>query len=142
MRWHVALIAEAILIVVICWRKPGLRWFAALIGVDFMASVLQLLLYRGDFRMLSRLIWLGGVGLAAPLNWMALMEMADPFRESPAPKSFPRMAHGVLLSAWISVNLLCVTLQTQPGWVIPVNHVMLIAQTLLFIAWSVLFWLF
>lgn len=133
MRWHIELFLEFALILVIFWRNPKLRWFESLIGFDFAANVMQFFPYRSGMRAIPQLIWIGGVVLAAPLVFMALDEARR------AERNIRNFYHGKILAFWITAQLCCVSLQTQAGWVIPVNHVLISLDGLCFFAWSVLF---
>lgn len=133
MRWHIELLIEAALLGILIWRKPGLRWFESLIGVDLIAGILQIIPYRAHYRGISRLIWIGGIVLALPLGWLALVEAAELERSS------RQYWHVRILAAWLMVMLCCVSLQTQQDLVIPVNHALLACNAAAFISWSVLF---
>lgn len=133
MLWHAELLIEACLIAVIIWRKPQMRWWEALIGVDFVSGLFQLIPYREHLRMHSRIMWACGVILAGPLLWKSLLEIRLKFNSSLI------QWHTRILAAWIVLQLTCVTLQTQQDWVLPVNHFLLVADSVCFLAWISLF---
>jgi hypothetical protein len=108
-----------------------MRWFETLIGVDFMAGLLQLIPYRGMLPMHSRLIWVSGVVIAGPLLMMALIESSE----------LGHMAfwHVRILALWTAFQLTCIALQTQGDLTIPLNSVLLTGDALCFLLWIALF---
>lgn len=137
MRWHISLICEAVLIAAISWRKPGLRWFGALIGVDFIASLYQLIPYRAGLVWHSRLIWITGVIIGCPLLLRALVEAS-----THAEKGAIWFWHARYLWTWTAVHMAIYALQTQSDLVIPMNHVLLIFDSVSFLSWAALFLIF
>lgn len=133
MRWHIELLIEAVLLTVIIQRKPQLRWWESLIGVDFVASLLQLIPYRAGYRSVPVLIWEAGIVLGFPLGALALIEAGE------LERSKRQYWHLRILALWLPGRLLCVSLQTQQAWVIPVNHALLVLDSSAFVAWCVLF---
>ncbi len=132
MLWHIDILIEAILLTVILQRKPKLRWWESLIGVDFVASALQLIPYRVGYRSVPVLIWETGIVLGLPLGALALIEAGEMARCK------RQYWHLRILALWLTGRLLCVSLQTQPALVIPVNHALLALDSAAFLAWSVL----
>lgn len=132
MRWHIELLIQAALLAVIIYRKPKLRWWESLIGVDFAASLLQLIPYRAGYRSVPVLIWEAGIVLALPLGALALIEAGE------LDRCKRQYWHLRILALWIAGRLLCVSLQTQPALVVPVNHVLLTLDAGAFLAWVAL----
>lgn len=132
MYWHLELILEFSLLCIL-WIKPAPRWFSILIGVDFTASLLQLLPYRAGLRSLPALIWEAGIVLALPLGSLALIEAGEMERGK------RQYWHLRLLASWFAGRLCIISLQTQPALVIPLNRALLALDAAAFVAWSVLF---
>lgn len=133
MFWHFELVIEFALILTILWRKPGLRWWGALIGVDFAAGVLQILPYRSGLRAHSRLIWEAGLFMAFPLGWLAIIEAGEIISRSRL-----QWFHLRILAFWLIAQLLCVTLQTQRDLLLFMNYVILAVNAVSFTLWIVL----
>lgn len=133
MRWHLELIIESALVGVILCQTLNLRWFETLIGVDFLAGLVQIIPYREGYRGFSRLFWEAGIILALPLIFMAVVEAGN------MQPSRVKFWHLRILAAWISVQLCCISLQTQPALVLAVNGWLLTADALAFVAWAFLF---
>lgn len=132
MRWHTELLIEFILLCVL-WYRTAPRWFSILIGVDFCAGILQLLLHRSSYPLLSRSFWIAGVVIAGPLVWLALLESAQ---TSFMPCS---IWHRRLLAFWIAAQLTLTTLQTQSDLLLPANHALLLVDAACFCGWIVCF---
>lgn len=134
MRWHIEVLIEAVLIAIL-WRKSVPRWFAILIGVHFCANLLQIIPYRIGLLAHSQLIWCFGVVITAPLLWMALAETLG------LDLGRVRFYHPRILAFWTVAQLTCITFQTQRGWLVPANHVLLICDSAAFLGWIALFML-
>lgn len=135
MRWHIELLIEAVLLGIL-WGKDAPRWFSVLIGVDFVAGVLQLIPNRFGLLQHSRIIWAAGILVACPLQFLALNEAADVSESIPRAKRF---RHQRLMAFWVVAQLACVSLQTQAAFMVPVNHALLTIDALCFLAWAALF---
>lgn len=132
MRWHIELLIESALLAIL-WRKAAPRWLSILIGVDLIAQVIQLLPYRADYPIISRSFWIAGVIAAGPLVLMALIESA--YLE----RTRADWWHIRILSFWVAAQLTCITLQTQADLLIPTNHVLMVLNAGVFIAWIAVF---
>lgn len=132
MRWHTELLIEFILLCVL-WYRTAPCWFSILIGVDFCAGLLQLLLHRSSYPLLSRSFWIAGVVIAGPLVYKALME-----------GQYLKLTlllwwHVRILCFWIAAQLTLTTLQTQSDLLLPANHALLLIDALCFCGWIACF---
>lgn len=139
MRWHIELILEVILFVILFRTPSGLRWFDITIGVDLAAQLLQFIPYRGGFHAFAALFWCGGTVLVGAAQFMALIESAELHMRCGSRRiSF---WHTRILAFWICGVMTCAWLEVgQPSATIhQMNTVLLILQSACFVAWSVLF---
>lgn len=123
---------EAVLLYIL-WKQDAPFWFSALIGVDFMANVLQILPYRFGLPAHSRVIWVCGVLLAFPLQYLSLTEAVS---GGISPRN---SRHVQILAAWITGQLCCAWMQTQHDLLLRLNPVLLIWDSLCFLAWIALY---
>ena len=115
------------------WRRLAPRWFSILIGIDLVSGVLQILPYRFGLHAHSRLIWIGGIVLAAPVGYMALVEAAEMER---GPLQF---WHVRILSLWLTGLLCIVSLQTQRDLILALNPLLIIFESMCFVCWLAVF---
>lgn len=135
MRWHIEVILELALFLVLSFRTSGLRWFDILIGVDLTAQILQIIPYRSHYPAFSALFWRGGVVLIAAARFMALLELRS------APMTRRMWWHARILCFWIAGVTACAWLevgQSDPV-VFKVNTVLLLIQAVCYMGWIAIF---
>lgn len=139
MRWHIELILEVILVVILFKTPSGLRWFDITIGVDLAAQLLQFIPYRGGFHAFSALFWRIGIVLVGAAQFMALIEAAG--LQTKWGSRRVSFWHTRILAFWICGVMTCAWGEVgQPSATIhQMNTVLLILQSACFVGWSVLF---
>lgn len=135
MRWHIEIILELILFLVLIFRTSGLRWFDILIGVDLAAQILQIIPYRSHYPAFSALFWRGGVVLIAGARYMALMELRT------APMSRRMWWHARILCFWTVGVTACAWLMVgqKDTVVFQMNTVLLLIQATCYVSWIAIF---
>ena len=133
--WHAELAVECLLFAFLWYRRCPF-WFGILVGIDCVAQLSQIILYRAEYHEFARLFSRAGYIAVAALSCLALVEATnlDPGRL--------KFWHVRILAFWVAVEELCAAMQVgQPD---PVlfwwNHVLLIGQLAVFAVWIWLFW--
>lgn len=135
MRWHVEIALELILFLILIFRTSGLLWFDILIGIDLASQILQIVPYRSHYPEFARLFWRSGVVLIAAARCLALVESACLIRCQ------SHWWHVRILAFWTAGVTACAWLEVgQPDTVVfQVNTVLLVIQSVSYVAWSVVF---
>ncbi len=71
--------------------------------------------------------------LSAPLGALALIEAGE------MPRGHQQYWHLRILALWVAGRLCLISLQTQPGLLLPLNYALLGLDAASFMAWTVLF---
>ena len=134
MRWHIEIVLEVILLLVLICRPRGLRWFEVLIGIDLAAQLIQIIPYRTGYPQFSRLFWKSSLILIAAARVMALIESGDPWSQT-------SLMHRWILSFWTAGATCCAFMMVgqSDAVIFHVNTALLIIQAVSFSSWIALF---